>query len=201
LWFFALAIAAGVLGFLIKKLFDYIKQRENWRLGFNAERAVGEQLNQLMSEGCRVFHDFPLAENWNIDHIIVAPTGVFAVETRAKRKGAASETLQAHEVVYDGNSLQYPFQTETYDLLRTREQALRLENFLNPQLKESIVSVQPVLTLPGWSVISRALGEVIVLNPRFMESAILSPGPINLSPERIKEIARLIDQKCRDVEF
>jgi hypothetical protein len=200
LWCFALAIAAAVLGFLVWKLLGVIKERENYRLGFSAERAVGEQLNQLMSDGCRVFHDFPLEENWNIDHIVVAPTGIFAVETRVRRKGAASETQQAHEVIYDGKTLQYPFEIDTRDLDRAREQAARLANFLNPHLNNQ-VNVQPILTLPGWYVISRALGDVIVLNPRMIDTAILSPSGTTLTPEAIKDISRLIDAKCRDVEF
>ncbi|HZV34321.1 MAG TPA: nuclease-related domain-containing protein, partial [Verrucomicrobiae bacterium] len=188
------------LGFLIWKLLGLIRERDNWRLGFSGERAVGEQLNQLMTEGCRVFHDFPLAKNWNIDHIVVAPTGVFAVETKTRRKGPASDTQQAHEVIYDGTSLQYPLFKDTRDLRRASTQAARLADFLNPHLN-NYVTVQPILTLPGWFVISRALGEVIVVNPKMIDTAILSPSGNSLAPETIKDIARLLDEKCRDVEF
>lgn len=200
LWMLVLVLASVFLGFLIWKLLKLLHERDNWRLSFSGERAVGEQLNQLMADGCRVFHDFPLADNWNIDHIVVAPTGLFAVETRTKRKSVASDTQQAHEVIYDGHSLQFPLRKDTRDLQRASEQAARLQQFLNPHLN-NFVSVQPILTLPGWYVISRALGEVIVVNPKMIDTAILSPSGTTLSSEAIKDISRLLDEKCRDVEF
>lgn len=200
LWILSFVFALGVLAVLLGKLIAIVKERDNWRFGFSAERAVGEQVNQLMAEGCRVFHDFPLDGHGNVDHIVVAPTGVFAIETRAKRKGAASNTQQAHEVIYDGQALEYPFLTETQDLTITREIAARLEKYLAPYFSEP-VPIQPILTLPGWYVISRALGDVIVVNPKMLDIAILSPAQNPLTPERIKEISQLIDQKCRDVAF
>ncbi len=199
-WVLAVVAAAIILGGLVWRMIVLIKQRDEYRRGFSGERAVGEQLNQLMCDGCRVFHDFPLDEGGNISHVVVSPSGVFTIQTRFKRKGAASETQQAHEVIYDGKSLEYPYQSESADLNRSRHQAAQLEKFLNPHLHEQ-VGVQPVLTLPGWFVIYRALGDVIVLNPKMLDAAILSPSATNLSPERIKEISRLLDQKCRDVEF
>lgn len=54
----------------------YADNRANYALGYYGERTVGEELNQLLREGCYVFHDFPADPNWNIDHIIVAPSGV-----------------------------------------------------------------------------------------------------------------------------
>ena len=200
LWILALVFALAVLAVLLGKMVALIKERDNWRLGFSAERAVGEQVNQLMAEGCRVFHDFPLEGNGNIDHIVVAATGVFAIETRAKRKVAASDTQQAHEVIYDGKTLEYPLQSENRDLDVARQLAARLEKFLAPYLSEP-VPIQPILTLPGWYVISRALGDVIVVNPRMIDIAILSPSQNPLPPERIREISQLIDEKCRDVAF
>ncbi len=78
------------------RYFALVKQRENWRLGFNGERLVGQILNRLMLEGCQVFHDFSLASNWNLDHIVVAPSGVYAIETKMRSKGPRSHWQKAH---------------------------------------------------------------------------------------------------------
>ena len=199
-WIVAFSVAGIAYAVLTWKLIGFIKERNNWRLGFSGERAVGEQLNQLMCDGCRVFHDFPLAEDWNIDHIVIAPSGVYAIETKAKRKGAASPSQQSHEVFYDGKTLEFPFHTDTRDLAQARDQAARLEKFLKTSLGESL-PVQPILTLPGWYVISRSAGDVIVLNPKMIDAAILAPTTPALSSDRIKQIARLLDQKCRDLDF
>jgi hypothetical protein len=45
------------------------------RLGFKGERAVGEELNQLLRQGFHVFHDLPF-DSFNIDHVIVGPTAL-----------------------------------------------------------------------------------------------------------------------------
>jgi hypothetical protein len=54
-----------------------IKRRREYRLGFAGERAVAEELNQLMLDGCRVFHDVPMEPYGNIDHVLIAPAGIF----------------------------------------------------------------------------------------------------------------------------
>ena len=47
------------------------KRLDRLRAGFDAELAVGQELDQLMRQGAVVFHDFP-AENFNIDHTLGA---------------------------------------------------------------------------------------------------------------------------------
>ena len=47
----------------------------------------------------------------------------------------------------------------------------------------------------------KAPGEVMVLSPKMIRSAILTDAPAVLSGEEIKQIAQQLDQKCRNVEF
>lgn len=68
----AYAYSAIRLAKLQKKLWMY-------RLGFTGERIVGEELNQLLASGFKVFHDVPF-ENFNIDHVLVGPPGVYALD-------------------------------------------------------------------------------------------------------------------------
>ncbi len=49
-------------------------------LGFLGEQAVGEELNFLIADGWRVFHDVefdkhPGQETFNVDHVVVGPEG------------------------------------------------------------------------------------------------------------------------------
>jgi hypothetical protein len=76
----AIFISAVVtIGFalLLWRLIYLIKRRREYRLGFAGERAVAEQLNQLMLDGCRVFHDVPMEPYGNIDHVLIAPAGIY----------------------------------------------------------------------------------------------------------------------------
>ncbi|HEU0038685.1 MAG TPA: hypothetical protein VFR76_05375, partial [Verrucomicrobiae bacterium] len=40
-------------------LLTLVTIRRNYALGYLGERAVGEELNQLLRDGCHVFHDYP----------------------------------------------------------------------------------------------------------------------------------------------
>jgi hypothetical protein len=83
---FGIAIS-GYLLFRIVKLFSL---RRILRLGYEGEVAVAQELNQLMRQGYYVFHDF-VADGFNIDHVIIGPTGVYAVETKARAKPNSDE--------------------------------------------------------------------------------------------------------------
>ena len=199
-WTIIMVLLAAGFVLLLERLIALIQQRDHWRLNFSGERLVGEELNKLMCEGCQVFHDFPLAENWNLDHIVVAPSGVYAIETKTRRKLDGSPTQKAHEVIYDGKGLQFPEEYDTHALEQIGKQAARLGKLLTDALKTP-VNPKSILTLPGWFVISKASGEVLVLNPKMIDLTILSDIPNGLSPEQIKQISRQLEQKCRDVEF
>ena len=50
-------------------------------VGYWSERIVGDYLNGLERSGARVIHDIE-TERGNIDHLVIAPSGVYAVETK-----------------------------------------------------------------------------------------------------------------------
>lgn len=177
------------------RFFILAKKRADYRLGFTGERLVGQELNKLMLEGCQVFHDFPLAKNWNLDHIVVAPSGVFAIETKMRRKGPRTGRQKAHEVIFDGKALQFPRYEDTASLEQARKQAARLAELLNGELAGA--AVKPVVTLPGWYVMSQGAGDVLVLNPKMLDSAILGGAAAALSAEQIAKIARRLEQEFR----
>jgi hypothetical protein len=191
---------AGVFVCLLERLIALIKKRTCWRLACSGERAVGEELNKLMLDGCQVFHDFPLNGEANLDHIVVAPSGVYAIETKTRRKGESSPTQKAHELIYDGTKLRFPAFCDIEAVVQSRNQAEQLGRQLGEALQTS-VPVKPVLAFPGWYVITKTPGDVIVLNPKMIEAAILNVGSNVLSAEQIKQIALFLDRKCRDVEF
>ena len=84
----AVAVSAVflVLALVVWRRLDR-KTREavNWLRGARAEEAIGELLNQLRSEGFIVMHDVEQAYEGNIDHIVSGPTGVFMIESKARR--------------------------------------------------------------------------------------------------------------------
>ena len=197
--FIVVGIAAVAFAFLAWQLIRLISLRRNYRLGYAGERAVAEELNQLMLDGCRVFHDVPMEPYGNIDHVILAPGGIYAVETKARRKRPAPGKRD-HEVVFDGKVLTFPHGTDTKAIEQAKQQADRLRVFLSKAIGEP-VKVGAILTFPGWLVTNRARSEIRVLNPKNIRSAVQNDRIPPLSKQLLDRVAHQLDQRCRDVEF
>ncbi|HNJ50348.1 MAG TPA: nuclease-related domain-containing protein, partial [Accumulibacter sp.] len=78
---------AGVafIAYMLRKLLKAGIRLDHLKAGYDAEVAVGQELDQLMRQGAATFHDLP-AEQFNIDHVVVASEGVFAIESKGFTK-------------------------------------------------------------------------------------------------------------------
>ena len=93
-WFVLLFGAGFACSFFLSK---QIRSLANYFLGLRGERLVGEMLHSMLKDGFEVFHDFPIepdGKTGNIDHILVGPNGVFAIETKTYRKPTDSRRRQ-----------------------------------------------------------------------------------------------------------
>jgi hypothetical protein len=190
--------ALGILLFFSYKLVHTLNLRRRLRLAHDAEMSVGQKLNQLMHKGYHVYHDFP-AERFNIDHVLAGPAGVFAVETKARTKKSAADAKTNAEVIYDGNSLQFPGWTEKEPIQQTIDQAGWLRKWLSSAIGEP-VEVIPVLTLPDWFVKRVSPSGIAVLNPKQFHPYLDAKKRTGFSETLIKRIVHQLDQRCRDVE-
>lgn len=194
--FYAL-VAAGIVVLQGVKLYRLMSRRNDLRLGLDCEQAVGQELNQLMLDGCRVYHDFQ-ADGFNIDHIVIAATGVFAIETKGRAKPDRGRGQEDVRVVYDGQSLQFPTWKETNPIEQAKRQADWLSSWLSKATGDRVV-VRPALALPGWFV-DRQAKDMIVFNgknPRFL-ATLNTETP--LAAAMIERAVFQVEQKCRDIE-
>jgi hypothetical protein len=196
---------AVAFAFTAKGFLALLRERRDRNLGFHGERAVAEELNQLLRDGCHVFHDVPMEPYGNIDHVIVAPSGVYAVETKTRRKRKLPNRgrQKDHEVIFDGKALQFPTWRDTDALDQARLQANHLRVWLSKAVGEK-VQASPILTLPGWWVTDRVgTGAVRVLNPKSIGQAVLQhwQNGRSLDSQLTKRIVQQLDQKCRDVQL
>lgn len=177
-----------------RKLLRAMSRLRRERLGFAGERAVGEEINQLMADGYRVFHDIPMS-GYNVDHVVVGPAGVFAIETKARRKPRLSSQSAEYRVKYDGKQLVFPRWTEQRCLNQALCQAKGLGTFLTQSTGDS-VSVSPILALPGWFVEASVQGGPFVLNPKAIRGVVKACKP-SLDPAAIQRVAHQLDQRAR----
>jgi hypothetical protein len=81
-----------------------ISNLEQVKLGLRGERYVGQFLqNELLPKGYWVIHDIPFDNGgnpFNVDHAVIGPTGVYAVETKTRSKPRGDA-----KIAYDGKQI------------------------------------------------------------------------------------------------
>lgn len=188
--------AAAVVTWTVSRLLKLSRRLHRLRLGLDAEMAVGQELDQLMKNGAVVFHDVP-AEKFNIDHLVIAPSGVFAVETKGRSKPLRGRGSEDAEVVFDGEALQFPGWKETEPLSQAKRQAKWVGEWLSRAVGAS-VAVTPVLAIPGWYIKATGRSQVRVINGKKPQFLLRLPG-VRLGPEMIERISYQVEQRCRTV--
>lgn len=135
------------------------------KLGRDGEKAVGQYLDLLRRDGYRIFHDV-IADGFNIDHVIISPRGVFAVETKTRSKPAGRKAVvevKGDALVVDGHA------PDRNPLQQVKGNA----DWLRVTLKESTgkeFPVRGVVLFPGWWVDGRPSDRSLwVLNPRALK--------------------------------
>lgn len=200
-----ISLAAILLAILLPvpiiKFLRRIGERAKYRLGLDAELSVGRELNHVMREGFYVYHDFFETHN-NIDHVVVGPTGVFAVETKGRAKPDKGRGEMDAKVIYDGKALSFPDNhNESEPIKQARKQAATLSKWLTSAVGEP-VKVRPVLALPGWFVERKKPDDLIILygkSDNYARALSIKANEV-LSENMIKRIVHQLESKCRDVE-
>lgn len=195
-WIYLFAALAFV-AYFVRKMVKTGARLDRLRAGYDAELAVGQELDQLMRQGAVVFHDFP-AENFNIDHVLVSRHGVFAVETKGYTKPMRIGGPAGAKVVFDGQTLRFPSWTATAPLEQADRQAQWLQKWVSSAVG-SAVKVLPVLALPGWFVERTGRGPVWVFSGKELPGLLRSRRTDALSEQDVQRVAHQLEQRCRTV--
>jgi len=199
-----IALAAG-LPLVTSVVFVFLSIRyfgvaQRYRRGLEGEIAVSQELNQFIARGCFVFHDIPEKSIGNIDHVIVADTGVFAIETKAISKMTSGSRSAAVEC--DGVRIRFPSGRESSQpIIQAQRGAAWLRRALSDALASDI-PVRAIVCLPGWFVENEGSqrGEVRVRNPKRIVNVIANERN-RLTTRQMKQIERWLDARCRTEEF
>lgn len=147
-------IALPAMGFSWWKLSKIKKQLQNISRGLQAEKSVGQYLEQFRAQGYQIFHDIPGesgGKKFNLDHVIIGPKGIFTIETKYahKKHGQAKIRYDGKQILIDG------YKPERNPVSQAKAQGKWLfERLLSGTGKKCFV--QPVVVYPGWFVENRA---------------------------------------------
>lgn len=197
-----LVLLVGGVAVLLQQARRHVLTMRRCREGLAAELATADGLQQLVPDGLMLFHDLP-ADGFNIDHVVVGHSVVFAVETKSRKKPAKGGKDSAR-VRYDGKALSFPEHVETKPLEQAARQARWLAEYLTGATGNP-VRVIPVLALPGWYVELKASlptssNDVRVINPK----AASLMRTVNFGPrfedDQRRRIAWALTKRYGDVE-
>ena len=190
-------ILGVIVLWILYRLRTRSKEIQDLRLGLDGELATAEELSQLMFHGYYVFHDLP-ADHFNIDHVVIGPAGVFAVETKARSK-PVGKGKELATVIFEGSQLKFPKYPESESIQQAKGQSKWLPEFLGKSVGKAI-SVKPVLALPGWLVDRRTKdASIMVINPKEAVKYVTSNEKV-LDEQTIQQIKYQVEQRCRTVE-
>lgn len=97
-----LALATGV--YALHRFPKGLQHLRLLRQGLDGERFVGQYLEAYRREGWHVLHDIP-GKGFNVDHVIIAPQGIFVVETKTYSKptrGKATAQFDGKRLLVNG---------------------------------------------------------------------------------------------------
>ena len=190
-------VLAILMGSWMVRTYSIIREVRRCSLEQKGEQLTGQYLQMLVAHGYHVYHDIIL-QDFNVDHVVVGPNGIFAVETRTRRK-LKKWGPERSVVVYDRNGITFPGKKPVRDIITLAEEhAMGLQKWLNSQINESF-RVVPVLSLPGWDVEKRMRENPPVLNPKQINEFIVNYGVQCLWNEEIQKITQQLKEKSRQV--
>lgn len=168
-WWFTLT-TLPVFAYCYYKIKTTHKKIDRLVQGRDGEKAVGQYLELLREQGVKVFHDIP-GDNFNLDHVLVAPSGIYVIETKTFSKPDKGQA----RIVYTGETLiHHNGFKDDKPIIQVKAAA----NWLKQVIKESTgkdLDVKKVVLFPGWFIEPTAeskQSDVWVLNPKALPAFI-----------------------------
>lgn len=193
-------IVPGVI-YYGRKFFKQVKKVERLRLAYACEVALGQKLEQIVrpdDRPYRVFHDI-FFDDFNVDHIVIGPNGVFVIETKGRSKPITNGDKQ-FKVRVEKDALHFPKHTEHKPITQTRNNVKAVRNWLSSATGFD-VPVGGVLVIPGWFIEQKQrLTAPYIMNSAQLSSqfSYLRAGSLDMG--QIKAIAHQVSQRVQDVD-
>ena len=179
-----------------RKIIKGLPKYRMMKRGEEGERIVAQYIERdLIPQGYSVFHDIQLEKDgktFNIDHLLVGPNGVFAVETKNYSKPTRGEA----RVTYDGRQLLWNGQTRRDEDKQARSIAAAAHEYIADLTGISVI-VRPVLCAIGWFAASTALYQhpVLLVMEKTIGSVILKvPPPSGWNDSNQQMVTRIISR-------
>jgi len=186
-------VALGTLAYFGFQLRRYWPQLLALQLAEDGEKVVGQFLEGMRGKGYRVFHDI-IAADFNVDHVLIGPAGVFTIETKTRSKPLRGKA----EIDFDGETLKVGGYTPDRDpIVQALAQAMWLKRLLTESTGK-VVPVRPVVLFPGWYINDNRQNkrDLWVLEPKALpiwlgnEKPVLAPDEVAMASSHLSRYIR-----------
>ena len=184
-------VAVAVICFCTLRITKARKDIRMLAQGEKGERRISELLRPLRAKNYVTFDDL-ITSQGNVDHAVVGPGGVFAIETKAYNVFGAGRA----SVREDGRLMLNANEAIGDPLKQARSSAALVSEELERHLRRKFW-VEPVLILPGWKVDEPTHEtRVTVLSDKTI-AEFFNSRPQKLNPTDIREICAHLDRSAR----
>lgn len=189
----ATTMALAVLGYFAFQYRRFQPQIRALKLAEDGEKSVGQFLEGLREKGYQVFHDI-ITDDFNVDHVLIGPAGVFTIETKTRSKPLRGKA----EIDFDGETLKVGGYTPDRDpIVQALAQAAWLKRLLTESTGKA-VPVRPVILFPGWFINDsrQNKNDPWVLEPKALpkwlanEKAVLAPDEVAMASQHLSRYVR-----------
>jgi len=188
---FVTVVASIVTIYCAYRIWRLYPEFRNLNLGEKGERRVSEVLRTLRDRNYVTFDDL-LLEGVNIDHVVVGPGGVFAIETKTYSVfGNGIAGIAAN------GELHLSGKPALKDALNQARSSAALISAEVKRWTAREVWVTPVVVLPGWRIDPpKSETTVIVLNEEIVSEFFKTRGE-KLSHAQVREVCSHLDRSAR----
>lgn len=175
-------IAILTVAYASWKVWRTIPALRQLRLASEGEKAVGQFLERLREDGYQVFHDL-IGTDFNVDHILIGPAGIFTIETKTWSKPIRGEA----KIKFDGEVLSVAgLEPDRNPVIQAHAQTAWIKSLLTESTGRNLY-VFPVVLFPGWFIDQPegSMRRLWALEPKALPK-FLENAPQRLTPEEIK---------------
>lgn len=189
LYLFLSALAAAAL-FVAYRLGMTLFTWRQLRFLRDANIAIGHQLQWISSGHGRVFHDVPVPSGM-VDHVLVGPSGIYAVSVVARRPSASGQSRISNDEV------QFRPSRKACDVAEIGTAVAELAHELSKRVGHNL-RVRSVIAVPGWDISAQTGGEHLLVNERNLPMMRGWKDQTEyLMNEDVDEIQRWLSAQCR----
>lgn len=161
------------------------KTNNTWGEGARGEARVGRELERLHAEGFHIFHDWDKGRG-NVDHFIVGPPGVFAIETKA---WTGEITAQDGRLMRNGR-----FVPDNIPVKQAMKNAMAVRDLIGG-VHAQAPFVVPVLCFSKATVSQYGpIGKVEISSLGSINRVIMQGRRRRYSPEQVSEISARLEE-------